>query len=111
MLWSLAAVVVLVLVMSLVAGARERADVRDAARAQYRSLTGEGGYDISHQASWGDCAATEMTDRRTAVLVKTSGAWLVVRHSTYTDGYDLDSIDKGEECRAIANRPQAPSYP
>jgi len=79
-LWSLAAVVFLALVMSLVADARERADVRDAARAQYRILTGEGGYDISSQATWGDCAAAEMTDGRTAVLVKTSGAWLVVRH-------------------------------
>lgn len=111
MLWLLLAVVIVELAISLVAGARERAAVSDAATWPYRSLTGDGGHDISRQATWGDCAAVEMTDGRTAVLVKRDSAWLVVRHLTYTDGYDLDSVDSSEECHDIATRPQAPSYP
>lgn len=111
MLFSLLALVVTSVGLATVAGQRDSTAMRDAAVTQYRSLTGQGGYDITRAGTWGECAAAQMTDGRTAVLVRTDGAWRVVRHSTYTDGYDLDSIDGADECNHIASRPQAPSYP
>jgi hypothetical protein len=109
--WISLAVAVIAVVLWIVSGVRDSSAVGDAARAQYRSITGEGGYDVARQARWGSCGAAEMTDGRTAVLLKVNGKWAVVRHSTYTDGYDLDSLDSAEECNDIATGPQAPSYP
>lgn len=109
--FSMVTLVIIAVVAAAVNGGRDSAHMRDAARTQYRSMTGEGGYDISRDAIWGHCAAAEMTDGHTAVLIRKGGVWVVVRHSTHTDGYNLDSIVDARACNAIAARPQALSEP
>lgn len=110
-LYTLLALIVIAMIVAAVAGARDATAMQEAAESQYRSITGDGGYDTERSAVWGNCAVAAMSDGRTAILTKTDGAWHVVRHSTYTAGYDLDSVTSASTCNRIASDAQEPSYP
>jgi hypothetical protein len=110
-LYALLTLVVITVTVAGITGMRDAAAMQEAANEHYRSITGEGGYDVDGYGIWGNCAAASMTDGRTAILTKFDGDWHVVRHSTYTDGYDLDSVTSAKTCNQIAAGPQAPSYP
>lgn len=102
---------VLAATAAAVPGARDASAVQEAANSQYRSITGEAGYETDGYAIWGSCAVAGMSDGRTPILTESDGTWHVVRHSTYMDGYDLDSVTSADSLQPNRRRSTSTQLP